>query len=216
MYQPEPVEETTAYGLSVKVYHDDTGAASSPREWDQLGTMVYWHRDYVLGDREIEEQEREALARGGWVLLARYLRRFHGAVGPIIKLGLIDHSTISMYADGGVSLGDNRIGTDSLGDSRGWDSGTVGFIYATRERMDVVGTPEDRIEECLRGEIQEFDDYLTGNVYGYVVEDREGNTLDSCWGFYPDHDAKGMPWADCMREALDAAKHHATELAVAP
>jgi len=26
--------------------------------------------------------------------------------------------------------------------------------------------------------------YLTGDVWGYVIEDSEGNEHESCWGFY--------------------------------
>jgi hypothetical protein len=34
-----------------------------------------------------------------------------------------------------------------------------------------------------------YDDYLTGNVYGFIVEERNGDDweeVDSCWGFYGD------------------------------
>jgi hypothetical protein len=30
----------------------------------------------------------------------------------------------------------------------------------------------------------EWDTYLQGEVYGYIIEDESGNHVDSCWGFY--------------------------------
>ena len=55
-------------------------------------------------------------------------------------------------------------------------------------------------EEILKGEVQTFDDYLQGNVFGYVVE-KDGEEIDSCWGFYPDHEYHKDDWDYCLREA---------------
>jgi hypothetical protein len=40
-----------------------------------------------------------------------------------------------------------------------------------------------KAEACLRAEVQEYDSYLTGDVYGYVVAAGEDDE-ESCWGFY--------------------------------
>jgi hypothetical protein len=35
--------------------------------------------------------------------------------------------------------------------------------------------------------VQTYDDYLTGNVWGFIIEDEdEENGGDSCWGFIGD------------------------------
>lgn len=121
----------------------------SPREWENLGTMVCQHRDYRLGDVQAEEwtdpgEENMAI---------------------IIPLGLIDHSGISMYAGGG----------DHPHDPGGWDSGTVGIIYVTKDRLiEEYGadTPENRktAEKVLRSEIEVYDRYLRGEWYGWYIE----------------------------------------------
>ena len=41
-----------------------------------------------------------------------------------------------------------------------------------------------KVEEVLKAEVKVFDKYLTGQVYGYVIEDEEEEHVDSCWGFY--------------------------------
>lgn len=47
-------------------------------------------------------------------------------------------------------------------------------------------------------EVETYDQYLTGDVYGYVIESEDGTVDDSCWGFFGlDH---------CIGEAKEAAK----------
>jgi hypothetical protein len=58
-------------------------------------------------------------------------------------------------------------------------------IYTNDERIAECGTPEELIDQALRGEVAEYDAYLCGECYGYVVE-RDGEHLDSCWGFLGD------------------------------
>lgn len=41
---------------------------------------------------------------------------------------------------------------------------------------------------CAEGEIAEYMSWANGEVYGYIVEDEDGNHLDSCWGFYGDRE----------------------------
>jgi hypothetical protein len=52
----------------------------------------------------------------------------------------------------------------------------------------------------LAGEVKTFDQYLRGDVYGYVVTDPDGNEVDSCWGLYGIEDAEQE-----ARSALDFA-----------
>jgi hypothetical protein len=172
----EPVEKYDHKGVKIRIYYDDS-PASTPRDWSNVGTMVCWHRGYELGDRPLESQERKALERGGMHLLTRYLTMWEGAT-VVIPLGLIDHSGISMYAGGGAHVMDPG----------GWDSGTVGFIFDTPAGREECGTPLDRIEEILHEEIEVYDQYLTGDVYGYIVG--SGEHEESCWGFYGMDDVK--------------------------
>lgn len=185
------VEEYEHEGVPVIIYQDEN--PSSPREWCNLGEMVCWHGRYDLGDRKPEGQEIKALERGGMRLLERYLRIVAGAT-VVIPLGLIDHSGISMYAGGGAHWSD----------SAGWDSGTVGFMFDTPATREQCGSPLDLIEKGLLDEIETYDQYLTGDVYGYVVADGRDDE-DSCWGFY------GIE--DVQEEANSVAAVIATERA---
>jgi hypothetical protein len=88
-------------------------------------------------------------------------------------------------------------------DSMGFDSGLVGFIYDTAEARGSEEGEPGQMEQALRGEIAEFDSYLTGDIYQYHVTDpKTGEIVDSCGGLY------GLE--DIRAEARLAAETHTT------
>ena len=55
---------------------------------------------------------------------------------------------------------------------------------------------EDKVTKALIQEIETYDQYLEGDIWGYIVFDEDGEEIDSCWGFYGDDiDKNGI--ADC-------------------
>ncbi|GAF98690.1 unnamed protein product, partial [marine sediment metagenome] len=54
-----------------------------------------------------------------------------------------------------------------------------------------------RIEGYLKGEVETYDNYLTGYVFGYCIKDADGEDVDSCWGFY------GDPEKSSLKEYVD-------------
>ena len=78
-----------------------------------------------------------------------------------------------------------------MADSAGWDWGQVGFIYATKEvilkefsKKRLSKKLLEKVEEILVNEVKTYDQYLTGDVWGYIIEDDDGEHLESCWGFF--------------------------------
>jgi hypothetical protein len=59
-------------------------------------------------------------------------------------------------------------------------------------------------KKAARSLISEWNQYLAGDIYGYVVEDGEGNHLDSCWGHYGlDHAvSEGRAAAEYLAEGM--------------
>lgn len=149
----------------------DTQAEDS-RSWDSLGTMVCWHRRYRLGDRHEFRTPEEFLA---WVEEAGR-ENF-----VILPLYLCDHGGLAMRT---VPFGDP------------WDSGQVGWIYAEKSEVcSAFGVPEvtkevaARAEEVLRAEVDNYDRWLRGDVYGFslfLLQDGRLSLEDSCGGFYGD------------------------------
>lgn len=140
----------------------------SPRDWDDLGTMVYWHSRYILGD------ESPSLPPDEWY--AENEKDF----AVILPLYVYEHSGITM-STGGFSCP--------------WDSGQVGYIYITKDKaISEYGPDYDvgKLESYLKSEVQTFDYYLTGQVYGYEIIDPDGECVDSCWGFLGPVESSGM------------------------
>jgi hypothetical protein len=99
-----------------------------------------------------------------------------------LPLYLYDHSGITMS-------------TGSFGCP--WDSGQVGLIVCDQQTIDdEFEGDRDKAEKCLQAEVEFYDQYLTGDVYGFIIEEREveegadldddegWDEIDSCWGFY--------------------------------
>lgn len=122
---------------------------TSPRDWDNLGTMVCWHRNYNLGDEQPKESPTEYRAKLPKDIIE-------------LPLYLYDHSDITM---------------NTSGFSCRWDSGQVGFIYVTKEKIRkeygwkrITQARKEKIYRYLKNEVKTYDDYLTGQVYGFKHE----------------------------------------------
>lgn len=172
----------------LNVFYDDD--ANSPREWDNLGTMLCFHRRYTLGDKN----PFSANDFDSWEELENILRTEENA-HTILPLSLYDHSGISM------SVG---------GPSCAWDSGQVGFIYVTKEKVEAEGIDGSKVEEYLRGEVEAYNQYLTEDVFRYEISRvsvcdhgcEHTELVDSCGGYF------GEDY--CIEEAKSALNYYAT------
>lgn len=179
-------------GLTVTINTDDDPA--NPRsEWDNVGKMVCSHRSYTLGDEQFYSDDYD-----GWEDLRQHLIDDEDAA-IILPLALYDHSGITMYIPGDGSYHQHEA----------WDSGLVGFIYCTQEQIDKEWDGDkEKAENYLRGEVKTYDQYLTGDVYGYTITNpKDGEEIESCWGFYGLDDVRGEAndEADSFKHPHDAA-----------
>ena len=166
----DAVEQEQYRGHTIKIYRDLEPIDPRTSGQENFGTMVCFHKRYVLGDEHGIGKDDFT----GWAELEAYLiKGLNAAV--ILPLYLYDHSGIT-------------IRTTSF--SCPWDSMRVGFIYATRQNIrDNYGIKRiwkgtlEKAEQLLEGEVKEYDRYLTGQVYGYRIEDADGEDVNSCWGY---------------------------------
>ncbi len=157
----------------------DTNPLNPRTDFDNCGKMVCFHGRYNLGDEHyIDFRDFD-----GWEDMRVHLIKDRDAV-VILPLYLFDHSGITMA-------------TSPFGCR--WDSGQVGFIYMDRETIlkEAPGHPKILTPKAkawathsLQSEVRVYDQYLTGEVYGYVVENEAGETVESCWGFYDEADSR--------------------------
>jgi hypothetical protein len=130
----------------------------NPRtEWDNLGTMVCFHNRYDLGDKTDYRTEDY----NSWDELKQGILENEGEV-VILPLYLYDHSGIT-------------ISTSSF-DCR-WDSGQIGFIFVSKHTIKKEGIDETKVIEYLKGEVETYDKYLTGENYRYTIYEIETCSL---------------------------------------
>jgi hypothetical protein len=165
---PDEIYEHKTEDKKLEVYSEEHPV--SPRSWDNYGVMVCSHRRYNLGDREPATDNHS-----GWKGVEEEIRE-NNDVELILPLYLYDHSGIT-------------ISTTPFQSS--FDSGQVGFIYVTTDRLDELGLSEekrteDQLRTILKGEVEVYDQYLRGEVYRYEFVDDEDGKDDSCGGFFGD------------------------------
>jgi hypothetical protein len=238
----------------VRIVQDSNGGEDGPRGWENASRMICWHGKYNLGDKHsydcadflrelaceadndleeyIDHLENDvsdrlydrAVEHGceGWEACNAYAERFirkrindriESALDAgyvILPLYLYDHSGITISTGPFSCI---------------FDSGQVGWIVCDKDTIEKEWAGDrDRAEKHLRAEVETYDDYLTGNVWGFIAEEREvdenadpdeiddedgWDTTDSCFGFYgSDPETNGIKdhlcddYADVLADAL--------------
>lgn len=203
-------EQLDYRGLRIRIEYDE--CPESPREWNNFGRMVCWHSRYVLGDTDRSASGHHyASSHDGEIFNSPQdfmdWWKANGKGGILIPLYLYDHSGISISCGREYPF------------NCPWDSGQVGWVYATAEMIRkefgkrITKARRAQAEKCIRSEVETYDTFLTGQVYGYIVErpeldddgeeTGEAEELDSCWGMF------GMDY--CIQEAKSVADHYADE-----
>lgn len=161
----------------LKIFQDD--ASESPREWDNLSTMLCWHGRYNLGDTNAYANISEAL----YDLLFNSKHKFNASmlmqhqgdetnrdrdmrIMDLLKdeycikyLYLYDHSGIS-------------ISTSDFKDR--WDSGIVGIVYINKQDLLKVNTAADDLNwqviasNVIEQEVKVYNQYIQGFVYSFT------------------------------------------------
>jgi len=149
----------------------------NPRENDNLGKIEMYHRHYTFPHE------------GGFKDNPDGLIEHLNSKEVAVKLPIFayEHGMIT------ISTGNQYPFNDR------WDAGQIGYIYATFEdikknwiKKRVSKKMIEQTTEILNSEIEEYDQYLRGEVYGFVLSklvkcdhgDEHKEHLDSCWGFY--------------------------------
>lgn len=179
------------YELVIK--QDDT--PDSPRNWDNLWTLVTAHRSYSW-DEELPsdawdiDEAFDVHLKSKWLTIDDIY--YH-------KVYLYEHSWV-------------RISTAPFGCR--WDSGQWWYIYISKDKIkeeNIENKTKKEILEYLESEIEVLDQYYQWDVYMYTVESRgfveqdwkkfyeENWTIeDLSWGFY---------WKDWVLDMSEYIEH---------
>lgn len=211
----EPTGEKRIGDYLIEIYPDM--CPDSPREWDNLGTMAYKHRNYTLGEEEISDPidwltEKLNLSKETVHRIAESLGVFYYSdeVKEELEERFMEKYVALptyLYDHSGITMKTAPFGCR-------WDSGQCGYIYVSkakvREEFGVRAVTEavkKRALDILRAEVKTFDQYISGDVYGFKVfkirtcnlGEEHKEEVDSCWGYY------GV--SECMESAEEVVQH---------
>ena len=184
-------DDTTQYrGCSIEILLEEYPL--DPRDWDNLGTMACFHARYDLGDEHDYRSEHYS----GWEELGAAIAKEQDAC-VILPLILLDHSGLSISVSRGYPY------------NCPWDAGQVGFIFVSKAdvrkeygRKRISKKLREKVERLLVGEVETYDMYLRGDVFGWVTYDPSGESLDSCWGYFGSPETSGL--MEDARHSIDS------------
>lgn len=178
-------------GKILEAYHDDS--PESPRNWSNLGMMLTWQRNKMSPDENKYENVRDF---------------FSDLVGEISEERVYSSCDSNKeYFDAIEALMDRKgfvvcpvycldhgsVSYDTSPYRCPWDSGMVGIIYASKESIceeygvkRVTTKIKEKVCKLFRNECEVYTQWVNGEVYGFKLKNIQGETLDSCWGYYND------------------------------
>lgn len=186
-------QEYKGYRIRIE---QDTDAESPRTSYDNAGTLIVFHSRYELGDpahgyRSIEELLEHVLTTGAvWLPVTHHEGHISslsvdvvGMVNTRMEYGsgqfesTDDYNTLILDRQHGVIFMDTETVIKEFGND------------SQESRMQAL--------ECLKGEIETYNQYLAGDIYGFVItkdcdlDDCDGSKqVDSCWGYYGEEDCK--------------------------
>jgi len=183
----EAVESKRIGKYLIKVVQDEQ--ADSPDCWgNDDAFVVYDHRQFYV--------KREGFAP----------RDIFDHTNARHKMFYDGHYVFVLYAyiHSGVAL---SVGDHNFPDAR-WDVSSTGYVVVKRQKEMYNREKAFKLAEAIT---EEWNQYLSGDVYGYKVYDMtgaditeededEGEMVESCWGFYGDHEY-------CMKEAVGITEY---------
>jgi hypothetical protein len=237
--------ETLKKGDFVAEIHYDQSPPNPRVEHDNFGHIVAWHRNYTLSDPDQKYETRGDWLRDilgynaarqapdhlikdclperaqdppseGDLEWARYCLMDNLDHEDDAQVWALDHLykthlvlSLYMYEHGGVALKCSPF-------SRPWDSGQVGYMYASHEEIvkEYGSLDIERAKKLLIGEVEEFSMYVNGECYYYVIKDGQGIVLDSCGGYLGfdnvlEATQEALDYAfEAAQEATDAVKEY--------
>ena len=163
--------------LKMRIVQDQD--LSNPREFDENWSLACAHRRHTLGDQD-------HILGTDWESWKSQLEKMGAFFRPVY---MMDHSALTFKME---PFG---------GDYGRFDSGWVGFIFATREQLEKYKgwkkLTAARIKILLKefqNELECYQAYVNGWGYGYQVVDidpdenlddeKNGEILESCYGYY--------------------------------
>lgn len=167
---------------------------SSPRKWSNLGYFITCDRNDYSPDKHPEYEE--IIKETGQKARSQeeHIKMIKKAIQATGEKVLAIYP-ISKYEHSGVAY--------SLGTKHGFDYSNNGFYIVTETSQKEIGTPKKSFEKVIKEELDIYNAYANGEVYGYTLYDEQGNDIDSCWEFYSIDEIKEHLPSEWKNEELE-------------
>lgn len=176
------VGEATSGDFRLEVRLDEDASHDDPRQWDNVGTMLTWTRNYESPDSNGFDTPDDFT---DW-----WVAEGHAAdeSATLLPVYMLDHSGVS-YS------------TSDYNDR--WDSGQVGWIYATAEQAESFFVVD--VAEALRAEVETYSRWAAGDVYLWVLvrdvtceccKNVEERIIEACGGYVGEIDVRDIFFPD--------------------
>jgi hypothetical protein len=157
----------------------------NPRtEWDNITTIVCFHKRYNLGDKT----DYKSSDFSSWDELKEQIES-DNKVLMIKPLYMYDHS--------GITISTSPFGCQ-------WDSGQIGWVFITEKQLQYItgdssGHTETNLEEIIDSDVKTYDHYITGEVYQYTIYEIETcdkghehkSIVERCGNFFSEEECEG-------------------------
>lgn len=164
--EPNIYKEKEHRGYTCRVVYDPDPI--SPDDWDTLGTIYSNSRNYNPQNHTLDEIMVEESDGTGFHIDRNYL---------YVRIYAYEHGGIALHAASGPI-------------KCGWDEYLFGVMAvhkdkAAKEYGDMTNVENyEKAMKCLEAEVEVWDMYYQGQVFGYEVLDEDECVVDSCWDYY--------------------------------
>ena len=148
------------------MFFDTDGLCAAPWTFEGAVKMFCWHRHFNIGHKHEDD----------WSGSSDFQAWLKAQSKPNICMPLY------MFDHGNQTISLKPFDCP-------WDSGKLGVIYVSKKNVRDLGGKEKALK-AVRGFVEECDRYIRGEVYDLVVEDAQGEVVDSCGGYIGDEYAR--------------------------
>lgn len=181
------IHEEEYKGVRIEVYQD--GDTDSPESWGNE-EMAGWHREFTVKNKHINKD-----IFGAYIKQEGYEEYAEEAKEVEKKFYIFG---VDAYIHSGI-----RLSMHNAGYRDKWDtSDYVGCILVSVDEVKSHTTPDKEAERIAKGILATWNDYLSGNVYGYNLTDVVSrDNAGGCGGYYGDWEEDAKDGSGLIKQA---------------
>ena len=156
----------------------------NPRtDWDNITTMICFHRNYNLGDKT----DYKSSDFDSWEDLKNQIDRDYK---------VLSYKPLYLYDHSGITISTSPFNCN-------WDSGQIGWVFIDEKQWKLMmgndtDINEERLSEIIDSDVKTYDQYITGEVYRYTIYEIETcslghehkNYVEGCGGYFGEEECE--------------------------